>query len=352
MSKKNRKTTGIVSYGTIIPRLRIKTADIAAAWDKSHLSIDKSLGVFEKAVAEFDQDTASLSVDATNLAFKNMGKKPKVDAIYIGSESHPYVIKPTASIVGEAINSTNHYYCADLEFACKAGTAAMQINYALLKAEMISYGLAIGADTAQSRPGDVLEYTAAAAGAAYILGNNPDEVIATIEATHSYTSDTPDFWRRETQSYPSHSSRFTGEPSYFKHIRLCIQRVIDETPYTLSDFDHVVFHMPNAKFPRKIAKKLGVTDQQLNTGLTVPYLGNSYSACSLIGLANVLDNALPDQLILLCSYGSGSGSDAFVLRTTQNIQTFSNQNEVNQQIADKTYIDYNKYIRIMDKLRQ
>ncbi|EQD31276.1 hydroxymethylglutaryl-CoA synthase, partial [mine drainage metagenome] len=79
----------------------------------------------------------------------------------------------------------------------------------------MKYGMAIGSDTSQGAPGDVLEYSASAGGTAMILGN--ENVIAEINHTLSVTSDTPDFWRREGEPYPTHGERFTGEPAYFKH---------------------------------------------------------------------------------------------------------------------------------------
>ena len=58
---------------------------------------------------------------------------------------------------------------------------------------------------------------AGAGGGAYILGPAV-ESLAVINASYSYVTDTPDFWRREYQKYPEHGMRFTGEPAYFKHI--------------------------------------------------------------------------------------------------------------------------------------
>ncbi|HIH21132.1 MAG TPA: hydroxymethylglutaryl-CoA synthase, partial [Candidatus Diapherotrites archaeon] len=119
----------------------------------------------------------------------------------------------------------------------------------LVKSEMINYGLAIGADTSQSSPGNALEYSAAAGGAAFIIGREKKEIVAELEKTLSFSSDTPDFWRRGLQAHPEHAGRFTGEPAYFKHVLGASQLMLSETGYKPEDFDFVVFHMPNGKFP-------------------------------------------------------------------------------------------------------
>ncbi len=204
---------------------------------------------------------------------------------------------------------------ADLEFACKAGTAAMQIVKAMAESKQIKMGLAIGSDTAQSKPGDALEYSAAAGSASFVIGLPTKKIpgICSIDRTLSYTTDTPDFWRGKHDKHPSHAGRFTGEPAYFHHIETTAKKMMEESQMIASDFAHVVLHMPNAKFPLQAAKKLGFTEEQLKLGFIVPHIGNTYSACSPLGLTFVLEKAKKGEKILLVSYGSGSGSDAFVL---------------------------------------
>lgn len=342
---------GIVSYAAQIPHQRIQVAEIAKAWNKDADGISKGLGVYEKAVAQSDQDTITLAVDACHMALQKLDFFPKIGAIYTGSESHPYAVKPSSVVIGEALGIEHDYTAADLEFACKAGTAAMQIVAGMLAGQMIDYGLAIGADTAQSKPGDILEYTAAAAGAAFIMGAKTSNMITNLLYTSTFTSDTPDFWRREHQFYPSHAGRFTGEPAYFKHIQAAIKLILDESKMQIKDFNHVVLHMPNGQFPQKAAKTLGVTDSQLQAGFVVPNIGNSYSACSMVGLAAVLDKAKPGDLILHCSYGSGSGSDAFIWQVTDKIKRLLKLDSVEQQIAHKRYISYPQYLRNLNKLK-
>ncbi len=340
---------GIVSYGTYIPRYRIKVEEIARIWGENAEVIKNGLGVEQKSVPSFDEDTATIAVEAGREALKRAKIDPKkIGAVFVGSESHPYAVKPTGTIVAEALGVGNDYFCADLEFACKAGTTAMQICYAMVKAGMIEYGIAIGADTSQSRPGDPLEYTAGAGGACFIIGK---DCIAEIEGTFSFASDTPDFWRREGQPYPSHGGRFTGQPAYFRHIVGATQGLLDKLGLKPSDFAYAVFHQPNGKFPMRVAKMLGFTKEQVKQGLVVPYIGNTYSGSSMIGLASVLDVAKPGDRILLTSFGSGAGSDAFSFIVTDKIEDFERNPTVFEKIKSCEYVDYGMYVKLRRKIR-
>jgi len=342
---------GIVSYGGSIPRKRIKAEEIAKVWGKEGERISKGLGIFEKSVPSIDQDTATISVEAARAALRRSMINPQdIGAIYIGSESHPYAVKPTGTIVGEAIGATPHLMVADYEFACKAGTAGIQSCTALVKADFIRYGLAIGADTSQAAPGDALEYSASAGGAAFLIGS--ENVIATINHTYSYTTDTPDFWRRAERKYPKHGGRFTGEPAYFKHVTSCAQKLMEIAGTSPQDYTYAVFHQPNGKFPRKAAKLLGFTPEQINTGLIVPFIGNTYSGASCIGLSAVLDVAKPGDRILLTSYGSGAGSDGFDIMVTEQMNHFQRNKapSIMELVNDKTYVDYGAYAKETDLL--
>jgi len=215
---------------------------------------------------------------------------------------------------------------------------------------MIEYGLAVGSDTAQGAPGDALEYTASAGGAAYVIGKK--DTIADFEETYSYTTDTPDFYRREGQPYPRHGGRFTGEPAYFKHVLSAAKGLLERLNKDASDFDHVVFHQPNGKFYLRAAKKLGFNNEQAKTGLLTPVIGNTYSGATPLGLAAILDIANPGDKILVVSYGSGAGSDAFSIEVTDKIEK---QREAAPKVADmierKSYVDYAVYAKYKGKLR-
>ncbi|WOF16714.1 hydroxymethylglutaryl-CoA synthase [Methanoplanus sp. FWC-SCC4] len=343
---------GIITYGAYIPRYRIKTEEIARVWGSNGAEIAKGLGVFEKSVPDLDEDTLTISVNAARNALLRREVNPDdIGAIYVGSESHPYAVKPTAVTVGEAIGATPVMTAADYEFACKAGTAGIQTCMGLVKSGMIKYGVAIGSDIAQGAPGDALEYTAAAGGAAFVIGN--DDVIAEINDTCSFSSDTPDFWRREGQEYPRHGGRFSGEPAYFKHIQGAANLMMERMGTSPSDYDYAVFHQPNAKFPRNVSKMLGFTSEQIKPGLAVPRLGNTYSGAVPVGLSATLDIAKPGDRIFVTSYGSGSGSDAFDITVTDAIETEIDRKKapsVEELLEDKQYLDYALYAKHKGKI--
>lgn len=337
---------GIISYGIYIPKYRIKIAEIAYAWKKDPADIEKSLGLREKSVALYDEDAVTIAFEAATRAIKETNLSPTdIDACLVGSESHPYAVNPTSTTVAEYLGLGRNYFSIDLEFACKAGTSAIISLAGLVTSNLIEYGLAIGSDKAQAKPHDILEYTASSAGAAYIIGRK-SEAIAEIVDFSSYSSDTPDFWRRDGMRFPKHSGRFTGEPAYFEHVLGASRLLLEKNKLNSSDFDYCIFHMPNGKFPREAGRRLGFNPSQIASSLIIDHIGNPYSASSLIGLSAVLDIARPNQKIFLVSYGSGSGSDGFIIKTTEKLSQFQKEHlSFKDQLRNKQYITYIDYLK-------
>ncbi|MBN2047608.1 MAG: hydroxymethylglutaryl-CoA synthase [Anaerolineaceae bacterium] len=345
---KTQIPVGIVGYGAYVPQYRLPGAAISKVWSGDE---DGGGPVKEKAVAGLDEDTVTMSIEAARNALARAGIDPaEIRAVWVGSESHPYAVKPTSTIVAEAIGAGPSIQAADMEFACKAGSEAMVMSMGIVGSGMGRYALAIGMDTAQGRPGDALEFTAGSGGAAYLLGP-AEESLAVIEGAYSFVTDTPDFWRRAGQKYPSHGQRFTGEPAYFKHVGSASRILMEEMGMTARDFTYAVFHQPNPKFPMRIAKELGFSNEQIATGLLVPRIGNTYAGASLIGTTAVLDAAKPGDWILMTSYGSGAGSDSFALRVTEQVlERQAKALRTEDYIARRVEIDYGQYVRMRGKL--
>jgi hydroxymethylglutaryl-CoA synthase len=341
------RPAGISGYGAYVPRYRLPAKEVARVWTDG----EGALPIKEKSVPGLDEDVATMSIEAARNAMQRAQIKPgDLRAVWVGSESHPYAVKPTSTLVAEALGATPHVQAGDWQFACKAGTEAMVAAIGFVGSGMANYALAIGMDTAQGRPGDALEYTAGAGGAAFVLGP-AENSLAIIEATYSYVTDTPDFWRRPYARYPEHGQRFTGEPAYFKHITEAGRMMLHATHTTATDYQWAVFHQPNTKFPQKVGADLGFSKEQIAPGLLVPVIGNTYAGAAIIGLTAILDIAEPGDRILMVSFGSGAGSDAFILVVTEKIQqrrklALSTQDYIHR----RTEIDYATYVRFRGKL--
>src|SRR5512141_2769538 len=244
---KPAKPVGIVGYGSYVPRYRLPAREVSRVWTGGK----GGLPIKEKAVPGLDEDVATMSIEAARNAMARAGIDPQeLRAVWVGSESHPYAVKPTSTIVAEAIGAVPHTQAADWEVACKAGTEALVAAIGLVGSNMAHYAMAIGMDTAQGKPGDALEYTAGAGGAAFVVGP-AEEPLAVINSTYSYVTDPPDFWGRPEAKYPEHGMRFTGEPAYFKHITEAATRIMAGLSTSAKDYRWAIFHQPNTKFPQR-----------------------------------------------------------------------------------------------------
>jgi hydroxymethylglutaryl-CoA synthase len=341
--RKEYENAGIVGYGVYTSRFRIKENGM------------------ERAVPFIDEDAVTAAVEAGKLALIHSGvDNALVGKVYVGTESNPYAVKPIASKVaqvlklGEEDDDVQAVDAIDTEFACKAASsmfkdAAALVNYP--KSGM-KYAMVIGADNSQAAPrgcpGGELDLFVGYGGSAYIFGKH--DVIAEIEGWYSCTSDTPDFWRRDSERYPLHGGRFTGDPAYFKHVRKATTKLMEKLDLKPSDVNYFVAHQPNPQFPVKIAKELGFKPDQYEVSLQVNKFGNTYSGCSPIGLAAVLDVAKPEERILITSYGSGAGSDSYLLRTTDQLISKRRRQKVNIKYQAENpfieYVDYSNYRRL------
>jgi hydroxymethylglutaryl-CoA synthase len=344
---KSNKPVGIVGYGAYVPRYRLPASEVSRVWTDGA----EGTPIKEKSVPGLDEDVATMSIEAARNALNRAQIDPQsLGAVWVGSESHPYAVKPTSTIVAEAIGAVPFTQAADMQFACKAGSEALQAAAGFVASGMVQYAMAIGMDTAQGRPGDALEYTAGAGGAAYIVGDG-EEALAIIEGSLSFVTDTPDFWRRQYAHYPEHASRFTGEPAYFKHVVSAAEQIMEGLGTKPEDYTCVVFHQPNVKFPQRAAQMLGFKPEQYKIGLLVNEIGNTYAGSSLIGLTAILDVAKPGDRVLEVSFGSGAGSDAFSLCITDRITDRQNRApKTRDYINRRTQIDYATYVRYRKKL--
>ena len=344
-AEKEYEKPGIIGYGVYTSRFRIRE------------------GAIERSVPFVDEDSITAAVEASKMALIHSGVDPTLVAkVYVGSESNPYAVKPIASKVAQVLKlgdedkaeGVQMVDAVDTEFACKAATCMFKDAAALVYYPNMReyYTMVVGTDNSQAAPrnevGGELDFFVGYGASTFIFGMQ--DVIAEIEDWCSCTSDTPDFWRRDQECYPRHGGRFTGEPAYFKHVTAAAEKLMGKMRLKPKDVTYFVSHQPNVSFPVKVATQLGFKEEQFMPGLQVAKFGNTYSGSSPIGLAAVLDIAKPNDRIVIVSYGSGAGSDAYSLLVTNQILDKRSRQKftIRYQAENKNveYVDYETYRRL------
>jgi len=351
--------TGIVGYGASIPYTRIKVDEIHRVWRNFALShITDVLKLDEKAVLQPNEDTITLAVGAAQRALEHAAVDlSRIGAAFLGTCTNPYDSRPSVTIVSEALGLPYGIISADLQFAGKSGTTAMQACLGLVRSGMAELALAIGADTINRHtcPGRMAEYAASAGAVAVVLGN--EGVIAEIRGTAAYASDLSDFFRVEGERYIQNIGDGgklypAFEVGMVEHVTKAAEALSAKVGLAPKDYDYAVFQQPYGVIPFVLGERLGYTARQIEPGAIASRIGDCGAASALLGLANVLDSAKAGQKILVVSYGFGAGADAVSLETTPLIERKRPALSVARLLANKSLVDYATASRLEYKYAQ
>lgn len=338
--------TGIVSYGTCIPKHRIDVQEIYRVWRNVTPEIFDKFSLKERAVLMPDEDSISLAVNAAQMALDRSGLDRKsIGGLFFGSCTNPYATKPAATVVQDALGLKGDIVSYDIQFGGKSGTSAIITAYAMVSAGLMDYAIAIGSDTLNRHfpPGTQMEYAASAGAFACVVGK--ENIIAKMEGFVSYSSDLSDYFRPEGERYIQLGGGWIGYVSAWgllEHIVPAGERLFAKLNLNPNkDFNYVAIHQANGIQPMMAAGKLGLDMFSVMQNVLTPSIGDCGSAGVLIPLAHILDNANPKERVLVASYGYGAGSDCLSLMTTDAIESKRpKKGLVMEQIDDKLMIDY------------
>jgi 3-hydroxy-3-methylglutaryl CoA synthase len=341
------RRAGIVSYGVYIPRLRITVEETFRVWNNTFLSILKDqLLVSERVVLSPDEDSVTMAVEAGRQALERCRDVDRqIGGLYLGTCTNPYDSRPSSTILAEAFGDNRSLDCADLQFSTKSGSSALQIARAMVLCGNMERAMAIGSDTMNrhTAPGTFQEYVASASAAAFVVGSEPEQIIAEIGPFESAISDLSDAFRLDGERYIRSGglSAIESGVGLFKHVSQVVRRYLEKYGFKPQDFDYVIFQQPVGVVPVALSMRLGFSMEQVIPALIAYELGDIGSASALVALALTLDQAQPGQRILMASYGFGAGADVTTLTVTENITRYEKTAPlVDEQIKRKQLVDY------------
>jgi hydroxymethylglutaryl-CoA synthase len=334
--------SGIVGYGVYIPRFRIKRDEYLKAWGSF-----SPRGVEEKAVAGLDEDAVTMTVESSVNALRRAGiSSNQLTGMFFASTSAPYAEKLSSSTIVASLDGPSEIFLADLSSSTKAGTAALLSCLDFISSGRGDVALVGASDVPQAASSDPLEHGLGAGSASFVTGRK--DIIASVEGAHCSSLEIiGERYRRYGERYLKDSGigAYT-EQAFNQALTISVTGLFTDLGVKAEEFAYVIFQQFDGRIAYDIGRKLGFKDSQISASMTVTKIGDSGCASPLIGLCAVLDIAEPRDRILVASYGSGSGSDAISLVTTdQLVERRNRAPSVEKYLAQKEYVDYLTYLK-------
>ena len=323
---------GILSVGRHIPVYRLKREIISEAWGV------RSLGG-EKAVAGYDEDTLTMAVNA---AFDCMRRRnEKVDGLFFTSTSSPYKEKQVGATIATAIDLPDKSYTADINDSRRGATVALNLAMGMVKSGLAKNIMITASDCRLGSPRSELEQRLGDAAVAVMIGDS--DPIAVIEGTYSIYDEFAEEWRLEEDHFVrSWEERFSITQGYMRVVKKAVSEFLKEYGLTTREFSKVILCGPDHRSEVTLAKDLGFdVNTQLQDSL-FDSIGNSGISASLLTLTQALEKAKAGDKILLANYGDGC--DIFAFQVTENIRDIQYELLMENQLARKIYINYEKYL--------
>ncbi len=325
---------GILRYGAYVPYYRLTAKQVAEAWAGRG-------GRGEKAVANHDEDALTLAVEAARDCLHGWDRS-LVDGIFFVSTTAPYREKQGAAFLATVLDLRPDVLTSDFSHALRAATTAMDLAAAVVDSGRARSILVACADVRPVRPGSPQEVWAGDGGAAFLVGKGACGV--RWERFVSLSNEMHDTWRTDRDAFVrSWEDRWVKQHGLFATTVGAVRRLLEETDLDVGRIDRAVLPAPDPRSHKQLARKIGLDETTTIADALLDSVGSAGAAHVPMMLVRALEEAGPDERILLASYGDGC--DAVLLSTTADIQACRGRRAVTGHLESKALLPgYTRYL--------
>jgi len=301
--------TGILSFGAYIPRKRLQRAAIHATnkWFAGGLG---GLAKGEKAIANWDEDTITMAVEAARDALEGVDRAT-VGTVTLASTTHPFADRSNAGIVKEALTLADATATGDHNGSLRAGTSALIQALAAARGGAAPT-LAIASELRLSKPASEAEMVQGDAAAALLVGQG--DVVARFLGSHSTTIDFVDHFRAAGQDFDyAWESRWIRDEGYTGLTVAALREGLAKLGVTPANVARFIMPITLRGVAEGVAKKAGIRTAAVADTLAAS-VGDSGAAHPVLLLAAALESAAAGDLIVVT--GFGQGVDVLVFEAT------------------------------------
>jgi 3-oxoacyl-[acyl-carrier-protein] synthase III len=318
-------------WGVALPERRLTNADLEQMVDTTDEWIVERSGIRERRIADPEESTASLGIDAGKAAIKHAGLGPEdIDLLVLSTATPEKPLPTTAAIVQDGIGL--RCGAMDVNAACSGFVYALVTASAFLATGQYRNILVIGTETVSriidQQDRATLVLFGDGAGAAVVQpGTDPDgpallswDLGCDGSAAHilqipSGGSKSPA--SAETVANRDHYLKMEGREVFKRAVRAVVsttEKTIARAGVTAADVDVFVPHQANIRIIEAARTRLGIPREK--TVVNIERFGNTSSASIPLALFEAVEDGRvqPGDLVLLAGFGAGMTWASALLR--------------------------------------
>tara|TARA_R110002033_G_scaffold94527_3_gene143781 strand:+ start:991 stop:1962 length:972 start_codon:yes stop_codon:yes gene_type:complete len=316
------KRAVIKGTGSALPRTRVSNADLAKRVDTTDEWIVERTGIRFRHIAEDDETTSSLAIEAAQKAMQAAGfSSADIDLIIVATATPDQTFPATATIVQDALGC-NGCVAFDVAAVCSGFLYALSVADSMIRAGSAQNALVIGAETFSR----ILDWEDR--GTCVLFGDGAGAVVLAAEqgergilATRLHADGA-----HNQLLYVDGGAGTTGTVGklrmkgreVFRHavvnLSSVLKEVLEEAGESIENVSWVVPHQANARILDATAKKLNLAPEKVIK--TVDLHANTSAASVPLALDTaVRDGRIkPGDLLVLEAMGGGFTWGASVIR--------------------------------------
>ncbi len=325
---------GIKSCGVYLPYYRLNRAEIGKSWGSFQLP-------GEKAVANFDEDTTTMGVEACRDCLKGIDRAT-IDGLYFASTTFPYAEKQGAAVLAGALDIPQTAFTVDIGGTLRAGSNAVRLAADALKGGNTKGVLVCASDHRLGLPNGQKELEFGDGAAAFVVGSS--DLVATIDHIYTVNNEMFDVYRPSDERFvTSWEDRFVREQGYGKVVTETVEAALADFDMSPGNYTTAVFYAPNPGYLKGVAKRLGFDPKTQAVDALWGPAGNLGTAHAMVLLAGALEQAKPGDKLLWVTYGDGC--DVLSFTVTDQIEKIREKASLKRMLTSKAPTTYQKYLR-------
>jgi len=293
---------GIVACGVYLPYYRLDRKAIGTA-----LGVPPGRGT--RAVASYDEDTTSMAVEAGRFALRAApGVKPR--ALYFATAVPGYLDKTNATAIHAALGLDDSAMAFDMVGSIRSGAGALRAALDAARPTLVALS-----DLRTGLPGGGDERDMGDAAVALLCARAEDgaPVLAEPIATASASGEFLERWRVPGEAFSRQWEERFGEHVYVPLAQAAVGEALKQAGVEAGGIGRLIVAGPHGRAVKRAAAAVGTKPEALGDDLT-GVIGNTGTAHGALLLADALERAAADEIIVLVSLADGA--DVIVWKTT------------------------------------